>query len=93
MGKGKARAMQASAPVTVDVENLFEALARLPPERRAQEALNASARLVEFAAYESATMVPSDWVGGLIAWAAQLDRCSHEMTNLPDTECASSTLH
>ncbi|MFK7870395.1 MAG: hypothetical protein AB8B58_14295 [Roseobacter sp.] len=46
----------------------------LPPDMRAREALSVSSKLVEFAAFEAATVLPSTRIGELIDWAAQLDR-------------------
>jgi len=61
----------------LELERIIRSLANLPPEQRAREALIVSAKLVEFAAFESATWLPSGNVGELIDWAAQLDRRSN----------------
>jgi hypothetical protein len=48
---------------------------------------------VEFAAFESATILPSDRVGELIDWAAQLDRRSLGLQGVCVAPPVSPTLH
>ena len=59
------------------MERLMTALSDLPPEDRAREALNLSSKLIEFAAFEAATWLPSGHVAELIGWSVKLDERAH----------------
>jgi hypothetical protein len=59
-----------------EVIELMAALKSLPTEARAGQALNLSAKLIEYAAFEMAGQVPSGLVGELINCAAELERKS-----------------
>lgn len=59
-----------------ELEFLVRSLSDLPQEERARAALTVSARILEFTAFESATVLSSESVGEMIDWAARLQRCS-----------------
>ncbi|MEM6888862.1 MAG: hypothetical protein AAF636_12065 [Pseudomonadota bacterium] len=61
------------------MERLIGTLAKLPPEDRACEALILSSKLIEFAAFESATWLPSARVAELIGWSVKLGEQSHAL--------------
>jgi hypothetical protein len=59
----------------------IDALMNLPPDERAKQALALSARLVEFAAFETAGQLPSKRIGDLIDCSASLDRISDDLSS------------
>lgn len=60
---------------------VMDALMNLPPDERAKQALALSARLVEFAAFETAGQLPSNRIGDLIDCSANLDRISDDLSS------------
>lgn len=57
-----------------DIEQFLETLRDLPKQERVANSLNAAARIVEFAAYETVAERSAEEIGRLIILAAQLQK-------------------